>query len=217
MKKFTFIFAALFVATFANAQITLVKTIPGAALVTANISIETNGFTPHYGYLESPYLYTCSRSSNQHSCTISLYDKQSLELYKSFTLEKEDTFWFFSYGCIVTKNILTTEGKTCMCIPGVQNNQCVTCVYDEDGTLVQTLNGICPHIFLMDGGYFLTTFDSWPEVQETYVYSLPGNGVATEISSPVPQRSSARKIAREGQVLVETENNTYDLRGQEVK
>lgn len=216
MKKTIFILAALFAATLANAQITLVKTLPGAAFATANISIGTNGFTPHYGYLESPYLYTCSRSSNQHSCTICLYDKQSLELYKSFTLEKEDTFWFFSYGCIVTKNILTTEGKTCICIPGVQNNQCVTCVYDEDGVLVQTLNGICPHIFLMDGGYFLTTFDSWPEVQETYVYSLPGNGEPQAISNPSPKRS-ARKIARDGQVLVETDTNTYTLQGAEVK
>ena len=216
MKKFTFIIATLFVATFANAQITLVKTIPGAALVTANISIETNGFTPYYGYLESPYLHTCS--SNQHSMSISLYNKQSFELYKSFIINKEETSWLTNYGCIVTKDILTSDGKTCICLPGFTNSQGVTYVYDEDGILVQTLNGICPHIFQMNGEYFLTTFDSWPIIQVTYIYSLPGNGEPnTDIVSPSSPKRSARKITHEGKVLVETGTNIYTLTGQEVK
>ena len=37
------------------------------------------------------------------------------------------------------------------------------------------------------------------------------------ISNTSSPKRSARKIAREGQVFVETENNTFDLRGQEVK
>ena len=50
------------------------------------------------------------------------------------------------------------------------------------------------------------------------IYSLPGNGeVSTEISAPSSPKRSARKIARGGHVLVETETSTYTLQGAEVK
>lgn len=51
----------------------------------------------------------------------------------------------------------------------------------------------------------------------TYIYSLPGNGMATGISTPSSPKRSARKIARDGQVLIETEANIYTMQGQEVK
>ena len=49
------------------------------------------------------------------------------------------------------------------------------------------------------------------------VYSLPGDGSAQDISTPSAPQRAIRKIVRNGQVLVETESNTYMLHGQEVK
>ena len=53
----------------------------------------------------------------------------------------------------------------------------------------------------------------------TEIYSLPGDGSTQTISAPSSSKrsSSARKIARDGQVLVETGNSTYALTGQEIK
>ena len=51
----------------------------------------------------------------------------------------------------------------------------------------------------------------------TSIYSLPGNGEAQAVSTPSSPKRSARKIVREGQVLVQTDNNTYTLTGAEVK
>ena len=51
----------------------------------------------------------------------------------------------------------------------------------------------------------------------TNVYSLPGNGEAQEVSTPSSPKRNARKVAREGRVLVETGSNTNTLQGQEVK
>jgi hypothetical protein len=51
----------------------------------------------------------------------------------------------------------------------------------------------------------------------TYIFTLPGNGGLQAVSTPSSPKRSARKIARDGQVLVQTDNNTYTLTGAEVK
>ena len=53
------------------------------------------------------------------------------------------------------------------------------------------------------------------------VYNFPGDGsepqIPTNINPSPTFKHTARKIARDGQVLVETENNTYTLQGQEIR
>lgn len=53
----------------------------------------------------------------------------------------------------------------------------------------------------------------------TEIYSLPGDGDEVQsVSSPnISNRSAARKFTRNGQVLVQTDNNTYSIQGQEIK
>jgi len=52
---------------------------------------------------------------------------------------------------------------------------------------------------------------------KTYIYSLPGNGESNVEQVSSPSRSSVRKFTRIGQVLVQTDNNTYSIQGQEIR
>jgi hypothetical protein len=94
-----------------------------------------------------------------------------------------------------------------------------TLVYNEDGTQIASLLGTNPCIVKIKGKYRLINRTQDKSGNTTYIYSLPGNGEPQAISAPSsPKRSSsARKIARDGQVLVETDNTIYTLTGQEVK
>ena len=92
---------------------------------------------------------------------------------------------------------------------------------NEDKEVVYDLNLGDPYNLRYDlvkfnGNYKLVARTSYGSKGKTYIYSLPGNGETQDISTPISKRS-ARKVAREGQVLVETENSTYTLQGQEVK
>ena len=86
--------------------------------------------------------------------------------------------------------------------------------------MIATVKGQTPSLVMVEDRYYLIThgytYTEGGDKYYTNVYSVPGNGEAQAISNPSPKRN-ARKIAREGQVLVETENNTYTLQGQEVK
>lgn len=205
MKKSIFIFAAFFAATFANAQITLEHTINEFVWT----STDVYGDLYKGGSQEAPYLYSFTPQQ------INFYDKNTYELYKSciFTTSGND------YVCCVTRNIFTTDGKTSFILCCSSGQSYSYRIIDEDGEEVFNFNN--PqldkykfYIIKINGCYKLLA----REVNKTYIYSLPGNGeVSTDIVSPSSLKPSARKIARDGQVLVETENNTYTLQGQEVK
>ena len=95
-------------------------------------------------------------------------------------------------------------------------------VVDEDGNALTnniqktTLEGGSSYLLKVNNSYILAVENN---SENTYdIYSLPGNGdSSTDIVSPSSPKHSARKIARDGQVLVETENNTYTLQGVEAK
>ena len=213
MKKFTFIIATLFVATFANAQIELEATLDGYYQFSATMA-GVNG----YDFVPASHLYNSDLGDQDKvdgKWVVKLYDLETFNLYKTVFIPagEETSLSVFN----VSQNIFTTDGKVCFCVRGAGNDQHVY-LYNEDGQLLYTFEGTTNSgYWKIKDKYLMQTFTYDSNQLTTYIYSLPGNGVATEISSPAPQKSSARKIARDGQVLVETENNTYDLKGQEVK
>ena len=222
MRKSIFIIAALFAATFANAQITLEKTLDGFYTISANVGGDL------YHYEQSPYFYnqqfqtnepslpneptpgTPRRSNANNKCVLNLYNADDFSLYKTIEIDNVSG----STVCLVSRNILTTDNKVCFCITGGDEH---SYIYNEDGQLIATINGngnIPPSLLKVNDKYLLVSRQTY---DKTYIYSVPGNGETQAISTPSSPKRAARKIARDGQVLVETDNNIYTLQGQELK
>ena len=209
MKKSIFILAALFAATFANAQITLEHTFDGGGLL-----VFTDGgdhSEDESTRIQAPCFYIWDETpsgASEYSCWLELYDPETLDLYRKIVFDKYTRIFY------VTKNIFTTDNKVAF----LANDK----ILNEDKEIVYDLNlGMDPIYLRYDlvkfNGNYKLIFRTYGSNGKTYIYSLPGNGEAQAVSTPSSPKRSARKIARDGQVLVETENNTYDLRGQEMK
>jgi len=210
MKKSIFILAALFAATFANAQITLEHTFDGGGLLVFtdggnHSEDESNRIQApcYYIWDETPY------GASEYSCWLELYDPETLDLFRKIVF---DEYTLVHY---VTRNIFTTDNK----ITFLANDK----ILNEDKEVVYDLNlGLDPGYLRYDlvkfnGNYKLILRTGYGSNGKTYIYSLPGNGEAQAVSTPSSPKRSARKIAREGQVLVETDTNIYTLQGTEVK
>lgn len=216
MKKSIFILAALFAATFANAQITLEHTFNGDLYPW---TYTLSGF-PQAQFVYGDLYFSSQKVNNNYLITI--YDANDFEEITSFVC-------YNSFQFIAARGYFSTSSEVMVLLP--QNNHIV--LISEAGQLVQDLGeitlsegGLMPQIIRMSDGtcklYVLSGGDWNSQTQTqnpfvTRIYSLPGNGVPTNAASPSSSKRSARKIARDGQVLVETENNTYTLKGQEVR
>lgn len=202
MKKSIFILAALFAATFANAQITLERTITDGLCI-----VET--------YQNSPFAV--------YGDIFALYGADEIKIVDSYSFDDITTlsnpYWFVAargYFSNAYETIIVTD----------YNNHVV--LLSESGSVIQDLGtnplnatnyyNCSPEIKrLSDNSCKLILNFSNSSAMVSQIYSLPGNGVATEISTPSSPKRSARKIARDGQVLVQTDDNTYTLTGAEVK
>lgn len=208
MRKSIFIIAALFAATFANAQITLEHTFVGsvsAPTLTQNII--------------GDYFVVKDKETN----SINVYDGKDYSTV--WTLPKpagkKVDAWLFS------SNIFSTDGKFACVVKFSDekvndNTKSHYYVYNEDNTIIADLGVAWDNEYVcflkFSTGYKLLIEKVCTDYSfTTEIYSLPGNGSSQAISTPSSPKRNARKIAREGQVLVETENNTYTLQGQEVK
>ena len=221
MKKSIFIFAALFAATFANAQIYLEATFIGRVKEYFDVT---------------DYYFDCGKLPIIYGDSLVELYNDDMTLYKTirFTSSSVQTIKRAttatkggpSYGTyLFSRNIFTTDGKVAF----IKWSSDKVVVYDEDKTLLATIpiedNYPDMGLFSVNGKWKLIIQESrWSEITytstyTTYIYSLPGNGDTQAISTlSSPKRSSsARKIARDGQVLVETNTSTYTLTGQEVK
>lgn len=224
MRKSIFIIAALIATTFANAQITLEHTFPDVILQIMTTGDDGSLSTPiQMPTLQAPYFYNykeghpgegqgVSGYGTAENDKLELYDLETLNLYKTITLPGIMEGYRI---CYVTKNIFTTNGKVAL----IYGNKIV----DEDGNIIFSFDTAPDNFQLIKvkGTYKLVVYTSWGHMgsnHSTYIYSLPGNGEASEdVVTPSSSKRNARKIARDGQVLVETENSTYTLQGQEVK
>lgn len=225
MKKSIFIFAALFAATFANAQIYLEKVFEGS-------------FPKWLAYED--YYFDCGKLPIVYGDTLIELYNDDMSLYKSIrfahtistpspsaparkapaALKGSPNYAF----CMFTRNIFTTDGKVTF-IKYVNSH---ISVYNEDGELVSdlqdsdysfglmTVNGkwkLIIHEYLYNMGD-----DYIPETKERYyVYSLPGNGEFLDVVAPSVPRKSARKVLQNDQVRIENADRTYTLTGQEIK
>lgn len=150
------------------------------------------------------------RTNANNKCVINLYDVDDFSLYKTIEIENVTG----SSVCLLSKNILSTDNKVCFCITGGDEH---SYIYNEDGQLIATINGdgnIPPTLLKVNDRYLLISRDTY---EKTYIYSVPGNGEAQAVSTPSSPKRSARKVARDGQVIVQTDDNTYTLTGAEVK
>ena len=208
MKKSFFILVALFAATFANAQITLLH------IFESNVSVTVNPYASIYGYnIEAPYFYESDQDSNNEGLILNLYEKDDFSLYKSVHITNIGDCGFAE---LVSRNIFTTDNKVCFTVTTGDGK---LCIYNEDGQLVETLleggNGYNSYIVSVDGKYLLIVSKSYG--QGARIYSLPGNGEAQDVETPSAPRKSARKVLKKDQVYIESPDHIYDTQGKMVR
>ena len=208
MKKSFFILVALFAATFANAQITLLH------IFESNVSVTVNPYASIYGYnIEAPYFYESDQDSNNEGLILNLYEKDDFSLYKSVHITNIGDCGLAE---LVSRNIFTTDNKVCFTVTTGDGK---LCIYNEDGQLVETLleggYGYNSYIVSVDGKYLLIVSKSYG--QGARIYSLPGNGEAQDVETPSASRKSARKVLTKDQVYIESPDHIYDTQGKMVR
>lgn len=226
MKKSVFILAALFAATFANAQITL------EATILANCTtLVCNQKLPNDFDFGKFCIYSGSFSEESGTEEFLTFYNVDGSLYKRTIIPNTVTAHRFSY---MSTNLFTTDNKIAFLV--VDGYPSHLYCYDEDFQLVydfgevdnycnsdfwqeNTENRDCFRVSIVNNEYKVIVYREGQgnDLKQIDIYSLPGDGKPQAISTPSSPKRSTRKIAREGQVLVETENNTYTLQGQEVK
>ena len=214
MKKSIFILAALFAATFANAQIIRVGEIAG------RLKMFTNNMTV------GNILYSEIDQGSQ--VLIKLYNLSGayIQEYKTITLNKQTASNSYDIGHL-SRNYFTTDGKICFLYHEYSGTYYLDrvvekCqVIDEDGNVVYDIpeKPFCDEtqVYNINGAYYLVIPDI-SVTERSYIYSLPGNGESGQgVESPSAPRKAARKVLKKDQVLVENADKTYTLNGQEVK
>ena len=206
MKKSIFILAALFAATFANAQITLEGTITTLENCTTLVGDEQYfdiGYIPVH---ESDSVFKLYNTDG------TLYKQANLPIHKGAE-------WHSGSLKLECKNFFTNDDKICV----VQVSEGYVAVYNEDGQLVKDFGYMSSYPYLgiqkINGVYkfFIETYAFDSLLYTLRVYSLPGNGEFQDVVSPSAPRKSARKILHNDQVIIENADHTYTLTGQELK
>lgn len=220
MKKFTLIFAVLFTATFVNAQISLENQMNGDIHFGTGIQV-IDQCSAYSGSTRVIGAYYCDVQEN----VVIIYDAEDYSVVKTIPVPENSFLGLISKGIFTTDNkwayVLyqqTTEPTGMEWSPYYYSMKIV----DEDGivladNLTKTLlEGSVAQLLQVNDSYKLAIDN---EIANTIdIYSLPGNGeTSTNIISPSSPKRSARKITRNGQILVETESNIYTLQGAEVR
>lgn len=204
MRKSIFILSVLF-ATFANAQITLEHTFDGR--------IDDLPFS------DGEYIYTLGDIFVQYSNG----NKYVIDAHTYNATIVPDVI--ANQGLWLTaKGYLTTDSRICFIVSNgdkTTNETHQISIYDENGTKIQDL-GSCNEewlkIFqLRNGEYKLSFCRKIGDNYQTEIYSFPGNGESVGISNVSAPRRGARKYLRNEQVLIDSNNKTFTIQGQEVK
>ena len=214
MKKFTFIFAALFAANMINAQIIRVGEIAG------RLQVYTNNMTV------GNVLYSQIDQGSQ--VLIKLYNLSGayIQEYKTITINKQTASNSYDIGQL-SRNYFSTDGKVCFLYHEYSGTYYLDrvvekCqVIDEDGSVVYdiTEKPFCDNtsVYNINGAYYLVIQDV-SVTERSYIYALPGNGdIGQGVEFPSVPRKSSRKILQNEQVRIENADRTYTLTGQEVR
>ena len=251
MKKSIFFIAALFAATFANAQITKEWTGRIGELGTGIQAIEASDFRPI-----GPYFLTWREigSTGYYDIINAMTLKTEVSLQMNETgkgfinifggIKDDEKAYFFSKG------IFSTDGKWA-CLVYVATGQGTIGggaaagmtyniytkaeIRNEDGTVLATIpyyNDEADYgslrgakIRLVKAGNTLKLYvpqnkEENPSqyVENWDIYSLPGDGSALDlVSVSSPTNMPSRKFIQNDQVLIESDNRTFDLQGQRMK
>lgn len=213
MKKTIFILAALFTATFANAQITKVGEVAG------QLAVYTNAMTV------GNVLYSKVKQGSRVSIKLYNLSGAFIQEYKTININKvaEENEFQIEH---LSRNYFTTDGKICFLYheysgsyPNFVVEKCQ--IIDEDGNVVYNIaekpfyEGSA--IYNIGDTYYLVLNGLLP-TEKSYIYALPGNGdSAQDIVFPSAPHKSARKILNNDQVYIENADHTYTLTGQQVK
>ncbi len=207
MRKSIFVLAALFAATVANAQIILLNTFENW------VSVSANPYGDVYdSSIQSPYFYEW----NIPDGVVKLYNTDDFSLYKAIAtpVTGERVYCYF-----VSRNIFSTDNKVCFAIYDESADSNEIYIYNEDAQLIATIKGKTPCLAKAKGHYYLFTHYDGVGKRLTNVYSLPGNGDSGEdiVAPSAPLKSAARKYLKNDQVLIDSNDKTYTIQGQEVR
>lgn len=211
MKKSIFILAVLFATTYANAQLTpdfseQQNPVYPAAVLFSDPSIVGLPLCPFFvRYMEdereflNPFDYSTYKTIN-FSSLFSEDLKTIIPVYDIFVVDK---LAFLLSTKTISSRVIDREDIK---------------IIDENGNVILNL----PSCELAHIAKYGDIWKLWvARVGNIEIYSFPGDGSMPSSSQDVSSQSAPqrpiRKIARDGQVLVETETNTYTLQGAEVK
>ncbi len=215
MKKiFTFFAVALLTAS-AFAQISLVHSFDGQV-----VPLTGSGF-----FLETSFF----SKNNKNDNTITLYDS-NFSLYKTVNVSVPDGYVFSSsaayYDIFTNKKVgffvvfLNTSNV------GTNDYQ-KSMIIDEEGNVLldlgNSLSGSIAFFYMNNTWYMLYWKTEWNDshtaaiINQTLVYSLPGQGESADANEVAAPRRNARKFLHNDQVLINSNNRIYNLQGQEVK
>ena len=235
MKKSIFILVALFAATFANAALTpdykfisQTDVIYPAQWIFNQLQFETSQYEP-YAFrvgteLPCPfYVKIVEDSSAPEGAKYSLLKASDYTPYRP-DLNFVSVFGENKQPMLAAYDIFAVD-KLAFIIN--TNTSSSSSSYDKYYQIIDEDNNIL--LDLGNASWYINKYgDTWKLIvvsgdetkMETEIYLLPGDGSmpgsSQAISNPAAHHAN-KKIIREGQVLVETENNTFNLRGQEVK
>lgn len=209
MKKVYIVFLSLLLTTLANAQVMYERSFIYKS------SVET------IPYLSFPKI---SRDWNSRYTMGDLIVSSEGEVYDAKDWSLLTTIPSFpekSELIITSKNFFTNDDKVVFLVK-VGNS--VLCLYDDKGEKIQEIGtaGSVQLFQLNNGDWKMIVFIA--ELQDTDgkwydkydLYSLPGDGTVTKIKAPTT-RQNTRKYLCDEQVLIESNEKTYTIQGQEVK
>ena len=230
MKKSIFILAALFATTFANAELIPEYSAPvteeGGYLNTPSALFEESNYGSFVNTLQPIFPFFVNWIQTGDKISLDFLNPFDYSVYKTIDFTEFSEQWDWkplaaTYDIFAVNKLAFIFAKKMSDYSSSENWK----IIDEDGNILLNLQGIGPRNITKYGDtwkmYVFISDDS--DNMHTEIYAFPGDGSmpnssqAQAISTPSSPKHSARKIVRERQVLVETESNTYDLRGQEAR
>lgn len=209
MKKSIFILAVLFLTTIANAQITLEHTFDGWVKISQDIivSLADEPFSGEF-------------ITDKNNGVITIYDANNMSVLKAITTNGEVKF--------LSRGIFTTDSKFAYILmirdenASDINSRLHYYIYDENGAVLADLGTAAYQegtscIFKVGDTYKLLLHKCLSGSYQAEVYSLPGNGEVTDVNEVSAPRRNTRKYINNDQVLIDSNDRTYTVQGNEVK
>lgn len=221
MKKNIFVIIALFVSTILNAQIYLEHQISGDVRFGTGVQFIQDCFA-YSGATNVIGAYYCEVQEDK----VNIYDAIDYNLVKSLSVPANSFIGLISRGIFTTDDkwsyVLYQQTSEATGLDWSPYYYSVKIVTEDGNVLVNTIQKVTlesgdMRLLWVNDSYKLAVENKSNKCWD--IYSLPGKGEAsTDVVAPVvSNRSSVRKISRNGIVLIESDNSTYTMQGQELR